>query len=303
MTENEITNIQKATLPIDNNGKLLLDINKAKEFGLSLSDCYCSAEPYPHIVIDDFLPLWLIDELLNTFPTKNGDEDNFFESEFSGLHKRQALPYNYGERVQNLLNFFNSSPIIRFLENLTKIEALIGDPHFGGGGYHEISRGGHLGVHADFRIQTELHLVRRINVLIYLNKNWKSEYGGELEIWDKKMSSRIKSIAPLFNRCVIFNTDSHSYHGHPDPLNTPENLTRKSIALYYYTASKKVYEENASHTTMYVARPNDSKRIKIIAIKLRIHNYLNDWLPPIGYRAFKRTMKFTRNILELVKLK
>jgi len=136
-----------------------------------------------------------------------------------------------------------------------------------------------------------------------LNKNWKDEYGGNLEIWDKNMVKKVKSIAPLFNRCVIFNTDSNSYHGHPDPLNTPPGITRKSIALYYYTASKKVYEETPTYSTMYVARPQDSNKIKLKAVKLRVHNYLNDWLPPIGYRAFKKTMKFSRELGKFFRFK
>jgi len=293
MIKNKITTIE-STLPINEEGILLLDVNKAKEYGQYLSDLYTTAEQYPHIVIDNFLPIWLIEEIHNGFPNEKNNKDKIFEDEFTGLHKRQILPYWCNEKIQNIFNFFNSSSFIRFLESITKIESLLGDPHFGGGGFHEIKSGGHLGIHADFKIQTELHLIRRINVLIYLNKDWKNEYGGNLEIWDKQMNKKIKSIEPIFNRCVIFNTDSHSYHGHPDPLNTPENVTRKSLALYYYTASKKVYEEVESYSTMYVARPYDSNKIKVKALKLRIHNYLNDWLPPIGYRLFKKLMKLVR---------
>ena len=292
-----------ATLPIYSNGELFLDGKLAREFGESLASSYTSAYPYPHIVIDDFLPYWLIDEILEKFPVQTMSGDKFYENEFSGLHKRQVLPFNCEERIQTVFNFFNSSPFIRFLEGLTGIDSLIADPHFGGGGFHEIFRGGHLGVHSDYRIHTDLHLERRINVLLYLNKNWKEEYGGELEIWNKNMSEKVKGILPLFNRCVVFNTDSHSFHGHPDPLNTPAEVTRKSIALYYYTASKKVYEDTPSYSTMYVARPRDSKSLKLKAAKLRMHNYLNDWLPPVGYRLFKKIMKGTRDFVRIIRRK
>jgi len=297
------SNYIKATLPIKKDGKLILDLKSAEEFGSSLNKEYSTAVPYPHIVIDDFLPIWLIEEILNLFPYENTKNDNFFETTFSGLHKRQVLPFNCNERIQTIFNFFNSIAVIKFLEKLTNINALIGDPYFGGGGFHEIKRGGHLGVHADFRIQTDLHLQRRINILIYLNKNWKSEYGSNLEIWNDKVGEKFKSIEPIFNRCVIFNTDANSYHGHPDPLDCPQELTRKSIALYYYTASKLIYEEIPSYSTMYAARPHDNNHIKLQAFKLRMHNYLNDWLPPIGYRAFKNTMKFTRKLITLNKFK
>ena len=109
------------------------------------------------------------------------------------------------------------------------------------------------------------------------------------------MKTKIHSIAPLFNRCVIFNTDIDAYHGHPDPLNTPADMTRKSIALYYYTASKKIYEDNVAHSTMYVARPDDNNSIKRQAAKIRFQNYLKDFLPPIAFRAFVRIKKFIKN--------
>ena len=94
-------------------------------------------------------------------------------------------------------------------------------------------------------------LKRRINVLIYLNKGWKPEYNGELELWSGDMQERVVSIAPTFNRCVIFNTSTNSYHGHPVPLATPEGVTRKSIALYYYTSDESIFDQQSRHPTLW----------------------------------------------------
>ena len=290
-----ISRYPNTTLPISNDGNLKLDSKIARAFGKKLSSQYCLAEPFPHIVIDNFLPLDLINEILRLFPNDKQAGDNFFENDYSGLHKRQVLPENCEQRLRSIFYFFNSSPILQFLEGLTAIDSLMGDPYFTGGGFHEILRNGKLGIHADFRINEQLHLRRRINILIYLNKDWSSDYGGNLELWDKKMKTKIHSIAPLFNRCVIFNTDIDAYHGHPDPLNTPADMTRKSIALYYYTASKKIYEDNVAHSTMYVARPDDNNSIKRQAAKIRFQNYLKDFLPPIAFRAFVRIKKFIKN--------
>ena len=127
-----------------------------------------------------------------------------------------------------------------------------------------------------------------MNLLIYITPNWQDEWGGQLEIWDKDMKRKAHSISPIFNRCVIFNTDANSYHGHPDPLNCPSNITRKSIALYYYTASKAIYEEVPSNTTMYVSRPNENTLTKRNALKLRVQNYVKDFFPPILFRNLKK---------------
>lgn len=108
------------------------------------------------------------------------------------------------------------------------------------------------------------------------------------------MKTKVDSIAPLFNRCVIFNTDADSYHGHPDPLNTPIEISRKSIALYYYTASKKLYDDIPAHSTMYVPRPNDNIQIKIESIRLNFYNFLKDWAPPKVLRGIKKIKKLLK---------
>ena len=278
----------QATLPISIDDGVYLNIDDAKKYGEQLSGDYCFAEPFPHIVIDNFLPTELIEKILSNFPKDKLDNDVMFESGYAGLHKRQVMPIDCNGFIREVFGFFNSVSVIQFLESLTTIPALISDPHFVGGGFHETSKGGKLGMHADFRINDKLHLNRRINAIIYLNKDWKHEYGGHLELWDKKMQGRVHSIAPIFNRCVIFNTDADSFHGHPDPLTTPDGITRKSIALYYYTASKRIYEDSVAHSTMYKARASDDAATKKEVRRLVFDNYLQDLTPPIFSRIFRR---------------
>lgn len=279
---------QQATLPVAINDGVYLNGKDAQVFGESLSGDYCFAEPFPHIVIDNFLPEEVIDKIYANFPIEKLDGDVMFELGYAGLHKRQVQPANCNGFIREVFGFFNSAPIVQFLESLTTIPSLIPDPHFMGGGFHETSAGGKLGIHADFRINEALHLDRRINMIIYLNKEWDEAYGGQLELWDKAMKAKVHSISPIYNRCVIFNTDADSFHGHPDPLMTPEEVTRKSLALYYYTASKRIYEDSVSHSTMYKARSNDDAATKKEVSRLAFDNYLKDLTPPIFYRIFRR---------------
>jgi hypothetical protein len=245
-------------LPISLKDGLSMDFKQAYEVGQTYMDEYAFAEPFPHSVLDDFLPLDLANQILEHFPSEKKTHDKVYEKGYGGTHKRQIMPADCDEFVQRLFAFFNSSSMLKFLEGVTNIKGLLPDPYFAGGGFHETTTGGLLGIHADFRVNEELQLIRRVNVLIYLNKDWLDSYGGCLELWDKGMQKRIKSVAPIFNRCVIFNTDSDSFHGHPDPLTTPEDVTRRSIALYYYTAQKIENTSGESRHTNYVARPNDS---------------------------------------------
>ncbi len=268
-------------LPVEVTDHLNLDVAEAKQYGENLHDEYVSADPFPHIAIDNFLPEALIQKILADFPARPVEEEVNFDGGYLGFHKRQIPPANCDGFSRDLFNFFNSAPILKFLEGITGIKGLIPDPYYMGGGYHEISRGGLLGVHADFRLNKNLNVQRRINMLIYLNEDWQEEWGGQLELWDKEMKHKVRGIYPFINRCVIFNTDGDSYHGHPEALNCPENVNRRSIALYYYTASDAILDEIPAHDTMYRARPTDSADIKREAAMLRVNNYIADFLPPI----------------------
>ena len=189
-----------AVLPIDLAQGLALDYKKARSIGEALSASYCFAEPFAHIVLDDFLPEAVARLALDHFPSETLPSDRVFDMGYAGLHKRQILPEDCDAEARKLFHFFNSRPMLEFLEGLSSIQGLIPDPYFVGGGYHETTRGGKLGVHADFRINDQLHLHRRMNVIVYLNERWQDEWGGFLELWDRKMTAKVKSVAPVFNR-------------------------------------------------------------------------------------------------------
>lgn len=280
-------------LPIDSSNGLSLDPATARGIGERLSESYCFAEPFPHMVADNFLPEAVAKMALDHFPREALNSDLVFEGGYAGQHKRQIMPDECDAQARSLFQFFNSRPMVEFLEGLTAIPGLIPDPYYVGGGFHETTRGGKLGIHADFRINDQLHLHRRLNVIIYLNENWQPEWGGSLELWDREMKAKQAEVQPLFNRCVIFNTDADSYHGHPDPLQTPEGVRRRSIALYYYTASKAIYDELPNLSTMYRARPGDSAAVHREARGLRLDQHLRQWVPPVLQRyvfAVKRRL-------------
>ena len=287
----QVNKFPHATLPIEMDDGLRMDANEARSLGNLFSEDYANARPFPHIVLDGILPSALIQKIVADFPTGARASDGVFNIGYGGEHKRQILPEDCSRFSRELFWFFNSKPVLQFLEGLTGIEGLIPDPYFMGGGYHEITRGGRLGVHADFRINEGLHVQRRLNMLIYLNPDWNDDWMGQLELWSRDMSECVQKVSPLLNRCVVFSTEADTWHGHPDPLATPEGVPRRSIALYYYTASKGIYQETPNRTTMYIARPNDSAKDKAEARKFRIEEYLKDWLPPVGYRGLARVRR------------
>jgi len=260
-------------------GTGLLDAEKVRDKGLDLRKTYVARRPFPHIVIDDFLPEALLETCLAEFPTGNNSIVEAFDRK-QERSKRGFTPDLLPPFSRHLFYAFNSRPFIRVVENIAGIQGLIPDPYFEGGGYHEIGQGGHLSVHADFNYHAPLNLERRINVLIYLNKDWKDEYGGQLELWDNDMKTCMESIVPVFNRCVIFNTTSTSNHGNPQPIKHPDGKSRRSIALYYYTATWEGAKR--MHTTKFRVRPGETEDAP--DFKSRGLDAVADVIPPVLYR-------------------
>tara|TARA_R110002049_G_scaffold309292_2_gene520358 strand:+ start:19107 stop:19940 length:834 start_codon:yes stop_codon:yes gene_type:complete len=224
---------------------------------------YQNAKPYPHIICDDFLEETAAENALAVFP-KIQDEGWIHyvhvNEKKHGLNKLALIPEFI---CDGIIKELNSPQFIQYLENLTGITNLLPDSRIEGGGIHQSEHGGYLNIHADFTVHPHKKTWRRrVNVLLYLNKDWKGSYGGSLELWEKDMSKCAVKIEPIFNRIVIFNTEEDSYHGFPDPIQCPDNITRKSIALYYFTEEKVGSFKRRS--TNYQARPNDG--IKAIFI-------------------------------------
>ncbi len=244
------------------------DYSKLDQLVEKHSAGYQAAEPFPHVMIDDFAHAKYLEGVLGAFPNPEGVEwwsyDNPLEKKLA-FDKIHLLP----RPIKEILSEMNSAPFVQFLQKLTGIQHLIPDPHYTGGGLHQIPPGGKLGLHADFNFNTVLQLHRRINVILYLNEDWDESYGGHLELWDEKAEKCYSRILPVFNRMVCFNTTDFSLHGHPDPLTCPQGRYRRSLALYYYSATRPQHEISAAHSTIYVARPQDDKSPEMESLRLK----------------------------------
>jgi hypothetical protein len=215
---------------------------------------YETATPFPHAIIDGFLPEPLALEIEASFPSPESDIWWRYENP---LEKKLACnePGKLPAVIRETLEKLNSAEVCRLLTSLTGIEGLQADPGLHGGGLHCIRSGGKLDVHVDYSIHPKLQLERRLNLIIYLNRDWPESYGGHLELWDASVSRCEKRVLPIFNRAVIFNTGDGSYHGHPEPLACPPDRARKSLALYYLTPPRPGATERFK--ARFVKRPSD----------------------------------------------
>ncbi|HJT62156.1 MAG TPA: 2OG-Fe(II) oxygenase [Burkholderiales bacterium] len=206
------------------------------------SERFRGANPFPHLVIDDFLPREVIERLIAEFPDEDAIEwIAWGPGRTSQLAKTKLNKLGQSDErcfppfIRHFIGQLLSATFVEFVEALSGIKGLIVDPSHNGCGLHSTGHGGRLMIHTDVNrhphSRRNLHQV--LNLILYLNEDWKDEYNGHLELWtrDRKPS---KKILPSANRAVLFETGTRSFHGHPQPLNCPPGRRRNSIAVYYY---------------------------------------------------------------------
>jgi len=212
-----------------------------------LADAFRSSEPFPHIVVDDVFPPEFLDGILEEFPAP--DAPTWSRSATPGIQIKLRSDWQTERDIppltRDLVHFMNSGTFMTWLASVTGIPHLISDPYYTGGGLNCILPGGLLDVHADGNWHDAMAVHRRLNAIVFLNRDWRDEWGGALELWDASLSGAVTTIAPLFNRLVVFETHDRTYHGHPSPLTCPSDRNRKSLILYYYTATPRP----AAHVT------------------------------------------------------
>ena len=227
----------------------------------ALAPAYRAAEPFPHAVLDGFLADGAAERMLAEFPgTREGTWIHYEHLNERKLGRRDRS--SFGPALGAAVDALCAPGFVTFLERLTGIAGLIADPSLEGGGLHQSERGGFVNLHADFTVHPHRRsLRRRVNVLLYLNKSWPDAWGGHLELWDAGVTRCVRRVSPLFNRAVVFDTGEGSIHGHPTPMTCPEGVTRKSIALYYFTEDAAPARERS---TRYHPRPGDGARALLI---------------------------------------
>jgi len=211
--------------------------------------------PCPHIRLIDFLKPDTASAMADEFPQPSSEQWTQYKHANEnklGMAHRELFPPTLGAVTDEL----NSPEFVAWLSELTGIPNLVADPMLEGGGLHQSGRGGYLNVHTDFSMHHfHINWHRRVNLILYLNPGWLEEWGGSLELWEPRMARCGAKYPPLLNHALIFTTDERSLHGFPDPQKCPQDVSRKSLALYYYTVEQD--KKFAVHSTDYFARPQD----------------------------------------------
>ena len=209
------------------------------------TETFTGANPFPHIAVDDAIDPDVVSTVHKSFlaqPDASWDKSNDIGIEVKWRSNWKS-EYDIPEPAREIVRFFNSGVFLRELGRLTGIPKLIPDPYYTGGGFNMIGNGGYLDVHSDGNWHDAMAVNRRLNLLLYLNRGWKEEWGGALGFYDETGDNLVTSFAPIGNRLVVFETHDKSFHGHPDPIECPKDQYRSSIILYYYTTASRPAEQ------------------------------------------------------------
>jgi len=231
----------------------LIDFQSLKGRTAAIARDFNAAKPFRYTMFEGFFTTLADEQILERYPSiRDGKWDG--TTYVDQKNKFQKTQFDGDTVLERVFRELNSKEFLTWLEEVTGIHDLTGDAELFGGGLHQSIAGAFLNVHVDYNIHPRTQFHRRLNVLIYMNKDWKEEYEGHLELWEisENKKTLLAKISPQFNRCVIFETNEVSYHGHPKPLKTPPDVNRKSIATYYYTKDRPEHEVAKEHNTIYV---------------------------------------------------
>ena len=244
---------------------------------------FVAGRPYPHVVIDDFFDPEVLERITADFPSESGrdwikyDTENEIKQTSRGIADLSAFTQAFFMQIC-------AEPMMGFLREVTGHADLVPDPLFHGGGLHESFRGGWLNLHVDWTQHPVLPLARRLNLIIYLNRDWDPAWGGALDLCDAATKQAGASVVPLFNRAVIFETNDATLHGFADPLTCPVDRSRKSISLFYWSPDPEAIKKSSFITFLPGKRHTRMKAI------------VRSFVPPVAYVARDRLAGLVRGL-------
>jgi Rps23 Pro-64 3,4-dihydroxylase Tpa1-like proline 4-hydroxylase len=222
-----------------------------------LRNTFRNGVPYENVTIPNFFSEAVIQQLLEEFPDPTTSDldwkhyDNPLEQKYA-LNNFTSL-----ESVKGVFDSLQSDVFVKHIQQLTGMDDLEADPHLHGAGLHAYPNKGKLDIHLDYSIHPLSGKERRVNLIVYLNPNWKASYGGDLQLWNSSMTDCKEFVSPSWNTAILFRTSDMSYHGIPKPIQCPDGEYRKSLAIYYVSnprpeATKRFKAEFRPHPTQIV---------------------------------------------------
>jgi len=237
-----------------------------------LSESFFEAKPFNHIIIDNFFVDSFARNIFADMPEYESDTDMRYDN---AIEKKRATQNwaKFPKNIYKAASYLVGNEFTLNLKQLTWQNELVADFGLHGGGIHMHQTGDYLNTHLDYDIHPKMDMKRKLNLIIYLNPNWQESWGGNLSFWShdeekNRAKDLIKSIPPLFNRAVLFDTTQNSWHGVTEGIFAPEGQYRKSLAFYYLIPTEDI--SNKRQKALFVPRKeqeSDEDVMKLIKVR------------------------------------
>jgi hypothetical protein len=219
----------------------VFNFDKFEEYIKQNKEEYQNKKPFSYDAISELFSEEALNGILDSFPSVN-DESKWDKRDDKGIQVKLRTNWktelDIPPKILEVIQTLQSGRFCRLLSEYTGIDGLMPDFWFGGGGLNQIMPGGELAIHLDGTYNDDIKMYRRVNIIVFLNKEWEDEYGGHLEFWDIDKTACFAKVKPDYNTLAMFNTSDLTEHGHPTPLSCPEGMSRKSLILYFYTSAR-----------------------------------------------------------------
>lgn len=209
-------------------------------------------EPSPCIELENFIPSDLVKNMKREMDESYiSNKDNVRDFKRADSHMAELWELSHSPLAYDLKNELHSPKFLNWLENMTGIDGLIPDPYLHGAGYSRSWPGDKLAIHTDFNWNDKLKLHRALTLIIYLNPEWKEEWNGDIQYWDFERKKSINRYYPSNGNCVIWKYHKRGFHGHPNPIMTPDGFTRDAFRVFYYVSSSEYKKDDLPHRSLY----------------------------------------------------
>jgi hypothetical protein len=242
---------------------------------------YKNAKPFPHVVFDDMFSAQSLDPLLAEIAEMQREQWTNVDRDPRERTVRMRSAAEVGTAGEHLLGIVHSAAFLYLLSEITGVGPLLPDPYLQGAGFALMRRGDYFDVHADRNVAYDTGLTRRLAMIIFLNKSWKTEYNGQLELWSPDGKRREVSVEPLFNKTILFEVAYPNFHGVPAPLACPAERMRQSFIVYYHTAQIPEHPGVKPHTTIFAPHYYGATRATVRSL-------VRDVTPPFLLRLARK---------------
>lgn len=231
-----------------------------RTLGRGLAARFAAARPFRHLVVDGFLPGALARGVARELPRP--DDEAFTEGRVGGDGVAICRdPERLGPSWARVDALTRSADFLAALGEACGVADLRRNEAGDCGGLFRYAPDSEMDVHVDSN-DVDVHCAqtghrRKINLLLYLTPGWREDWGGGFDLYAAPSRAPVKSVAPLFNRCVLFDSHDRSWHG-VAPITLPRSArgtARFALILNYFSTDRRGTRPGPPHYNLLFPRP------------------------------------------------